>query len=180
MKIKYCTFLFLFAVLSFSCDDDKPEDNIDFTDMTAVTGLKFFDIDGNAVGKFSEANENVGEIRIYPNPSTGIINVSSLESIDKIWLIPAVCLVDSITNDIPSQSLNLSYTSSELDDAKLRFIDASEFEDNFNLNLETVPVGLYRLFFETKDQDLRWINIYVDPTLDNIDNFFFLEELCGM
>lgn len=182
--MKKAPFLFtaIFLISLFSCKDDDthndPTDETTYKDLDIVTGLDFFDDNGAAIGRWKSPNHNPGEISTYPIPNNGNLFVFSLETIVHIWLIPATCQTDSITFDIPTLSKNLNYTITELENAQVKDIPLTDFNNQVALNFDDVSAGFYKIFFELENGDLFWQNLYIDPAASNFPTFNFLDNLC--
>jgi hypothetical protein len=140
--------------------------------------LDFFDDNGNSIGRWKSPNNNSGEIRIFPNPSNGITSIFSLQKVVRIWLIPADCVTDNETADIPGLSASLTYEITELESSQIRDIPLPNFNMQIALNLSDVAAGFYRIFFELESGALFWENLYVDPMAASIPTFDFLDGLC--
>ena len=174
------TFFILGMFLCFlfsNCSDDEGV-NTSYSELDVVTGLDFYDDNGNPVGRWKSPNNNPGDVHVFPNPNIGVIGVSSLQKIVRIWLIPADCVTDNETADIPGLSENLTYEITELESAQIKDIPLADFNTQINLNLSDVAASFYRIFFELETGTLLWENIYVDPSVSSIPTFEFLDGLC--
>ncbi len=113
-NLKY-TFVLLLLLIICSCgNDDEPDviDNPSTSDYTAlgtITGMDFFDENGQPIGRWGFPNHNPGEIFPFPIPNTGITFVASQEIISRVWLLPAECFKDSVTMDITMLLQDLTY-----------------------------------------------------------------------
>ncbi len=175
----------LFSFVIYSCDDDDmagPDapTKKTYADLDVVTGLDLSDENGNSLGKWNFPNHKPGQIQVFPNPNSGVASVVSFsqQKVVRIWLIPATCLVDSLTADIPALSANLTYEVSELESAQIKDISVTDFSFQVQLDFSDVPKGLYRLFYQIEGGELFWENMYIDPTVSNFPTLDFLDGLC--
>jgi len=183
--IKYFPFLFCF-ILCWSCGNEndifpacEPEvTSSAYENIDVVTGIDFFDENGSPIGRWGFPNHYPGAIIAYPIPNTGTMFLSSQTKIKRVWLVPANCLKDSVTVDIPTLAQDLTYEISELESAQIKDIPTPDFMDNIALDCSAVAAGFYRLFCQLESEELRWYNVYIDPTVSNFPNFDFMEDGC--
>ncbi len=171
----FCLFLF------FCCNDDEssPTTQTDYTALDIVTGLDLFDDNGQPVGRWKSPNHNPGLAAIYPIPNIGIVSVFSTEKMERIWLIPAKCALDSVTANIPQLSTSLIYEVSELEAAQLKDIPLANFNGQAQFNFTDVAKGFYKFFYQIESGELFWQNMYIDPTVSNIPDFSILDDNCN-
>lgn len=176
----FFTAIVLFNLMSCESDDDETTqmDNPVYQELDIVTGLDFFDENGAAIGRWKSPNHNLGEISTYPIPNNGNVFIYSLDKIVRVRLVAATCSTDSTTTDIPILSQDLTYTTTELENAQVKDIPLTDFNTQAALNFNDVPAGFYKLFFELENGDLFWQNLYIDPAASNFPTFDFLNNLC--
>jgi hypothetical protein len=180
--LQYFSFSIFIAALLISCGEKDIPDPIQpesYQDIDVVTGLDFFDENGNPIGRWESPNHKPGEAAVFPIPNIGIVSIYSLNKIERVWLVPAFCFLDTSTMDIPVLSQNLSYQLSEIDNAKIIDIPIADFITIANLNFSDVEKGFYRMFYQLASGELFWYNLYIDPTVNNIADFSFLNDLCN-
>lgn len=172
--------LFFINLVSCKSDDthNDPMNEPIYEELGIVTGLDFFDDNGAALGQWKSPNHNPGDALAFPNPNNGNLLVSSLNVIVRIWLIPATCVTDSTTMNILTLSQDLTYTIPELENAQVKDISLSGFNNQVALNFNDVSAGFYKLFFELENGDLFWQNLYIDPAASNFPTLDFLNDLC--
>ena len=181
--IKLTLVLFSFLVFSSCGKDDGPvkvcePENPYYSQINIITGMDFFDFNGNPVGRWGFPNHKTGEAFVYPIPSTGVVSVSSQNKIKRIWLTPAECLKDSVTVDITMLSQSLNFEVSDIASIQVKDIPTPDFNNNINLNFEDVAIGMYRLFYQLDSDEIFWYNLYIDPSVNNIPNLDFMENGC--
>ncbi len=156
----------------------EPENQANYTSIDVITGMDFFDDNGNPIGRWKSPNHNPGNSFTYPNPNIGTVSIFSQQNIVRIWLLPATCLTDSVTMDIPALSEDLNYEISELEDVQIKDISIPNFNNQISLDFSDVAIGFYRIFYQMESGALFWQNLYIDPTATNIPTFDFLDDLC--
>ena len=176
----FLSILFLINLVSCKSDDTHtdPMNEPIYQELSIVTGLDFFDDNGAELGRWKSPNHNPGEATAYPNPNNGDAFVYSPNKIVRIWLIPATCVTDSTTANIPTLSQDLTYSISELENAQVKNISLTDFNNSVALNLNDVIAGFYKMFFELENGDLFWQNLYIDPAASSFSTFDFLDDLC--
>ena len=173
----------LIALTHFNCKDDDdntdPANKTDYTVLDVITGIDFYDDIGLPIGRWKSPNHKPGAIACYPIPNIGTVFISSQQVIERIWLIPADCQIDTVTMNIPSLSQDLNYTITELEAAQVKDMPISNFNNNLILDFSDVTPGFYKIFFLLDSGVLFWQNLYIDPTVNNIPSFQFLDDLCN-
>ena len=165
----YCFALCILTAL-FSCSSDSTQEQMEaefYKNINVVTGLNFYDDNGNPVGRWKSPNNNPGDIKVYPNPSRGVFQISDTEGFSKLYLIPAQCMIDSTERNIALLSMSLSYLNEELESSSIVEFELDSNNHNFQLDFSSQSDGFYRLFFEHSDQSYSWENIYINAILDN-------------
>ena len=182
MKKTLLVFTTLLFLILISCKNDDnqidPMDEPVYQELGIVTGLDFFDDNGQPFGRWKSPNHNPGEISTYPIPNNGNAFVYSPNKIVRIWLIPTTCATDSTTTDIPTLAQDLTYTIAELENVQVKDISLTDFNNQVALNFNDVPAGFYKIFFELENGDLFWQNLYIDPAASNFPMVDFLDNLC--
>lgn len=177
--------LFILGLLIFliigSCKNEEnpisqPQPN--YTDIDVVTGMDFFDDNGNPIGRWNSPNHNPGDVFTFPNPSIGTVSVYSQQKIVRIWLLPANCITDSITIDIPTLSQDLNYEIAELENLQIKDISIPAFNNQVSLDFSDVSKGFHKIFYQLETGALFWQNLFIDPTASNIPTFDELDGLC--
>lgn len=160
---------------------DKDEDDTNepsFKTIDIVTGLDFTDANGLSIGRWKFTNDKSGEATVFPNPSNGNLFLYSLETINRVMLIPADCLNDSTTIDIIGQSESLSFDETAIVEKRIKDIPVSNFNTQMAFDFTDVPPGFYKVFYQINSGDYFWTNVYIDPSVNNFPNFDFLQGLC--
>jgi len=183
MTLRFYLFVLLFSLVQLACVNDDPESGPEvelpgFEDINIITGLDFSDDNGSPIGRWRSPNNKPGEVDCYPNPNIGILGIHSQEKITHFWLIAAECLNDTITSDIYSKAKALEYVPDSLEAYIVQEIPINDFNVNMYLNFSEVLPGFYRLFFKMETGELFWENLYMDPTVNNIPDFQFLDDMC--
>lgn len=181
--------LFLLSALIFlvcSCDDDnmptmpEPEPEPGFTMLDVVTGLDYFDENGAPIGLWKTPNDRPGIARAFPNPNLGVVSILSMKNINRIWLIPSTCMIDTITENIPELSQSLSFEITALEEAQIKDISLSESSLQLSLDLSDTSTGFYKLFYQIEEtEEIFWQNIYSDPNGNSIPEFTVLDDICN-
>lgn len=175
--MKWC-FVGLGVVLFFAgCSEDE-ELSPDFRAIDIVTGLNLFDANGVPIGTWGTPNDFPGVTTTFPNPSSGIVQVFSQESITRAFLVPAGCLADPGEEDITTISADLEYTLEEVLDLEVRDIDISGDGNQFALDFSGFADGFYRVFLEAESGVIYRQNLYFDPDQGNFPEFSFLDDVC--
>ena len=170
------------GLLFFNCKNNEnpdPQPQISYEDINIITGLDFFDDNGNPIGRWKSPNHNPGNVATFPNPNIGIVSLYSQQKIVQIWLIPADCFNDTATNDIPTLSQNLDYGIVEIEEISIKNIPVPDFNNQINLDFSDIATGFYKLFYQLETEEILWQNLYVDPSSTNIPTFGFLDDLCN-
>lgn len=172
-------FLCLLLALSFiGCEDNNDDVNTPtFRDIDIVTGLDMTDALGAPIGRWKFTNNKAGEVSVFPNPSDGNVSLFSTEGIARVMLIPATCLNDSTTVDIPGQSQMLDFSLEEIEALQVKDFQVLVDANEIILDYTDVSAGFYRVFYQIGNE-FFWQNIYIDPAVNNFPNLDFLQGLC--
>lgn len=182
--MKKCSYLFLLLLVALvytGCEDDEtttPQQERDYTDINTVTGLNLFDDNGNPLGQWRSPNDNAGAISAFPNPNIGTLFVISQQNIARIILVPADCLLDTSTENIPTLSESLEYSDEELEVVKIKDLPISGMNNQLALDFSDVPPNFYRLFVQIEGGQFFWQNLYIDPSVNNIPSLEVLDGAC--
>ncbi len=179
----FLTSLVMLITCVIGCDDDDPgmmpELTESYRDIDRVTGLYLYDENGNPLGRWRSPNEKpVNNAFAFPNPSVGQVAFFSNTQFDKIWLVPAECLIDSVTFDIPGRVENIDYPVEDVESAAVSEFDITDGQLQIILNFENVEPGFYRLFYAENGSLPSWQNLFIDPTVNNIPSLDVLDEAC--
>jgi len=169
------------GLLWFSCSDDdnpEPQPTVDYSDIDVITGMDFFDQNGQAIGRWGFPNHNPSDVFVYPIPNIGIVSVNSQDKLKRIWLVPVNCFKDSVTMDITMLSESVTYETSEIEAVQIKDIPTPDFVDVVQLDFSDVNIGFYKIFYQKENDAIHWRNIYIDPTVNNISDFSFMENNC--
>ena len=133
----------------FSCSNSDQQGT--FEDITVVTGLRLIDVNGQDLGVWRAPNENPGSVSIFPNPiQDQVFLFSSSQPISDIWLIPAECIIDSINQNIPTLSTQLTYEGGDIENMSIQTLTELE-ATSLVLDLSEYSKGMYRLFYSIGD-----------------------------
>lgn len=184
MKNKFYLLSILSTLLLFSCNDDDnnnpdPEPPTEYQELGFVTGLDLFDENGSPIGRYKDPNHKTGEVSVFPIPNNGVFSVFSQTQVERLWLIPAECVIDTINMDIFNLSQSLTYELSELENAQIKDINTANSGMQFQLNFSDVDAGFYRLFYQMTTEELFWQNIYIDPNATGFPDFTILDNACN-
>ncbi len=135
-------------LLFSSCEnDEKITSNApSFSDINVVAGLHLLDDNLHSLGQWRSPNNKLLSIQVYPNPSNGNINVIGFNAFDRIWLIPADCLIDTTTIDIYDQTQSLEYSTADIIALQVKDITLTSTSRGIVLDFSDVNAGFYRLF----------------------------------
>jgi len=182
MKIFRLTALLIFGLVLFSCGDDEEPKQEDkkYKEISIVTGLYLYDVQGIAIGKLGNPNhKHKDELLVYPIPATKVFTVGSFDTeieIEKIYLIKASCHTDTSEMDLIAASENIEYSNEVLTSNSV--FETVSNDEYININLENLDPGFYRLFCRMNNGDLYWYNTYIDPTLTFFEDYDFYDENC--
>jgi hypothetical protein len=180
-KYVYLCLCLLTALAFNSCEDDEspmPQPESDYTHIDIVTGIRLFDANGSAIGQWRSPNDNTGEISAFPNPNIGTLLVISPQDIVRIVLVPANCLLDSTTENIPILSESLEYSEEELEVVKIKDLPIMAGNNQLALDFTDVPPNFYRLFVQVAGGVFFWQNLYIDPSANNVPSLEVLDTAC--
>lgn len=173
-------FLLCFTLCCFliSCDDDGSQTN--FSDIDVLTGLTLVDDNGQSLGLWNIPNENPGNLTIFPNPiNNNAFLTDSQEGIKRVWIIPADCAADDSPN-IATESLNLSFSISELEAKQIQDITLQTSSISLSINFTDIPTGFYKVFAEMDSGAIYWYNVYrYDSNSNGADAISNLDNLCN-
>lgn len=160
--------------------EDQTESSWD--DIMAVTGLNAFDIGGVPIGTKYTANDHMIAGTFFPNPANSVINFNTAGelSIRNVWIVEGECIKDSTTN-IQQLSQNISYTIPEIAEKAVQSRTFSIIAADFQLTLDDLDNGLYKLFIETEDGTLNWQSILIEKSsTQDLDVLFDkYDQICG-
>lgn len=186
MKNIKLTLLLLCIIAFFSCNDDEDpilegcgSEPLQYTLINYITGMDFYDANGASIGRWGFPNHKQGDALIYPIPSTGVVSISSQNKIKRIWLAPAACVKDSVTQNITMLSQDLNFSVSEIESIQVKDIPTPDFNNNINLNWIDVPTGMYRVFYQMESDEIFWYNFYISTGSGNIPDFSFMDNWCN-
>ena len=178
--------LFLISILStlllFSCNDDdnnNPEPPTAYQELGFVTGLDLFDVNGEAIGRYKDPNHKPGEVSVFPIPNNGVFSIFSLMQVDRLWLIPAECAIDTLNMDIFELSQSLTYEVAEIENAQIKDLNTASLGMQFQLDFSDVDAGYYRLFYQMTNEELFWQNMFIDPDANGFPDFTLLDNACN-
>lgn len=157
-KILFLTFLL--SISFFACDDDSDGNSANFEKIDILTGLTLTDENGQPLGLWNVPNENPAGLRLFPNPSGDVLTFSNAQqSIARVCIVPVDCAADN-SPDIATESLNISYSQSAIENKALLDISLPTPGTNISLNLSDVPAGFYKAFAKMELGEINWINFY--------------------
>lgn len=183
--MKYLQILTL-VLIGIACGDDGDgqQHSLSFQDLDVVTGIDLTDASGALVGLWRSPNQNTGGSTAFPNPAGDVVNLavnpSSIAGIQEVLVVPATCLLDRSTTDIPLKSLSLSYTRDEVASLSAKTILLDTNPSTLQLDLSDLTTGFYKVFYIATDDNLYWINVYKDASLAGqpVLSFQALDQAC--
>jgi len=181
VKFAYPIFCFLLFFCVVGCQSDPPVDEepeMKYSQIDVVTGLDLYDANGAPIGIWRKPNDKYEDITAFPVPNNGFLSVFGLENTMKILVIPASCILDSVTTDIKMKSQSLSYNVTDIEELDVASFDLDPNMESINLNLSSFSAGFYRLFYIGDSENVLWQNIYLDPAVNNFPDFSALETAC--
>ncbi len=178
MTLKLFPYLVLFSLIYLCSSCEDADSSLDYASIDVVTGLTFFDENGQAIGKWREPNQSTQNVSIYPIPNNGNVFLFSGEIISKLWVVPASCIQVNDNDDIESLSLDLAYDEEDLAEVSIQDIDVVDFTGNLSLNLTDLSPGFYKIFYRMSNNEIGWTNSYTDPSQTSFPSFAFLDDVC--
>lgn len=174
--MKYFLLFFSLFFLLISCDNpivDPPMQDpemindpdclaIDEKSLDLVTGIRFFDENGNSIGQVGNPNvTKESPFSIYPNPNNGVIGISKQNDIEyDLFIIP--CKKDTMCSDIAFDDYKFEYSIDSLYAINSTTIDL--VTQNIQIQFQSdLTFGHYKLVFYNENEDLIIENIYYDP-----------------
>jgi hypothetical protein len=159
LTLVLCSFLVLFNACKKS--DDKPHAPY----KEQITGVSFRMIDASPAGSIGtpdiKTKDNLAEIIVYPNPCINQINVRASASPGFKKQKINFRLVSAIYKDAPPDALvdNISLAGIVVAEGTSE-LEAGKYI-NFQMNVEQLPRGFYRLYMDTEDGNQYWDNVWI-------------------
>ncbi|MEM1214520.1 MAG: hypothetical protein AAGJ82_02460 [Bacteroidota bacterium] len=166
--------LILMALLFTACPDDEEPHNDQFLtdelDLEIVTGLNAYRIDGSPDGTYGNPNTFNDPVAVYPNPAISEVQIiytaDPALTITDVWMVAGTPFDEFGDVDYDQLLTDGLYTADEIAAQALELNIGMPNATQFNLSLNGIEAGYYRIFIRTSDERLYWENLYIDPDGD--------------
>jgi hypothetical protein len=182
MMKNYFLLLILFSAFFYACPDDPQEELPDIFEnefqIDIVTGINARDFNGAPIGVYGNPNTSFGLVEAYPNPAIDALAVQYIgqdRTITNCWLFPATR--DTTYADVDySIYLDQNYLDEEIN-AQLELETYFPNSSSFFIELEGLPTGYYRIFYDLDTGERLWDNLYIDPSASAFNEL--IDEVSG-
>lgn len=174
------TFILVLLAVSmfFACGSEESNPLMEIkgepAELSIVTGVNFYDVNGSPIGKIGNPNTLTNEnLAVYPIPGDGKVTFQNLNGngLD-FWVLPVEKNKDFETVDY--NTINFDYPTSILD--SLHVMRGNTDLTSLKVSLDFFDAGYYRLFVEDREGNKTIENIYHDPELTANEIIVFLNS----
>jgi len=166
MKLTVGIYSFVVFLILSGCTNNEP---ILCADLTNVSGIRFFDENGQAISQVGTPNIlESSELKMYPNPSNGQLFISkTFEDEVLLFIVPATKNTEC-EGDLPfTAALEEVY---QKDNTPLGL----ENQEIQLLLSEKMTTGYYRFLFYRNEEIFKIENVYYDSSLTANETLNFL------